>query len=85
MKKYHQQKLAKHEADDVFWQHPCWEHGHDWRVSLWAAWATTGKSTFGLRAAYALLRGPYADVRKQLRKTPTEDNQCSFKKRHSNA
>ena len=29
------------------------------------------------------LRGPYADVRKQLRKTPTEDNQCSFKKRHS--
>ena len=31
------------------------------------------------------LRGPYADVRKQLRKTPTEDNQCSFKKRHSNA
>ena len=50
-----------------------------------AAWATTGKSTFGLRAAYALLRGPYADVRKQLRKTPTEDNQCSFKKRHSNA
>ena len=38
-----------------FWQHPCWEHGHDWRVSLWAAWATTGKSTFGLRAAYATL------------------------------
>jgi len=31
------------------------------------------------------LRGPYADVRKQLRKTPTEDNQCSFKKRRSNA
>ena len=31
------------------------------------------------------LRGPYADVRKQLHKTPTEDNQCSFKKRHSNA
>ena len=31
------------------------------------------------------LRGPYADVRKQLRKTPPEDNQCSFKKRHSNA
>jgi len=23
MKKYHQQKLAEHEADDVFRQHPC--------------------------------------------------------------
>ena len=34
MKKYHQQKLAEHEADDVFRQHPCWEHGHNWRVSL---------------------------------------------------
>ena len=59
MKKYHQQKLAEHEADDVFWRHPCWEHGHDWRVSLWAAWATTGKSTLwltrSLRDAYAVL------------------------------
>jgi hypothetical protein len=25
------------------------------RVWIWAAWATTGKSTFGLRDAYAVL------------------------------
>ena len=60
MKKYHEQKLAEHEADDVFWQHPCWEHGHDWRVSLWAAWASNYWQkhlwlTRSLRDAYAVL------------------------------
>ena len=51
--------------------------------------STTSRSSPSTKLTYAQLtrrlRGPYADVRKQLPKTPTEDNQYSFKKRHSNA
>ena len=63
MKKYHQQKLAEHEADDFFDSTLAESTGITGeflfqdrrRVWIWAAWATTGKSTFGLRDAYAVL------------------------------
>ena len=65
MMKYHQQKLAEHEADDFFDSTLAESTGITGeflfqdrrRVWIWAAWATTGKSTFGLRDAYAVLPG----------------------------
>ena len=71
MKKYHQQNLVEHEADSAVRECRTQSlsklvgvHDQDQRmVWLWAAWATTGKNNFGLRAG-----GPYADVRAQLRK-----------------
>ena len=63
MKKYHQQNLVEHEADSAVRECRTQSlsklvgvHDQDRRmVWLWAAWATTGKSNFGLRAAYAKL------------------------------
>ena len=63
MKKYHQQNLVEHEADSAVRECRTQSlsklvgvHDQDRRmVWLSAAWATTGKSNFGLRAAYAVL------------------------------
>ena len=65
MKKYHQQKLAEHEADDFFDSTLAESTGITGeflfqdrrRVWIWAAWATTGKSTFSLHDPYRFGRG----------------------------
>ena len=78
MKKYHQQNLVEHEADSAVRECRTQSlsklvgvHDQDRRmVWLWAAWATQllAKATLAYAQLTRSLRGPYADVRAQLRK-----------------